>query len=312
MLGIINTIFILIFLFYILGKSADKIVFNARIIAEKLGIPIVFLGAILGFLTSIPETAIGINAIIKNIPSIAFGNLLGGIIVILCLVLGLNLVLNRKINTDGEVRHILPIFFLIFLPILLSTDGKLGYIDGLIIITTYFLVLYYLYVKEVNFSIGHISTSRGGHMAKEWMYLIISAVIIVVASNLILKETTLLLQQIKISPFIIGLVFFSLGTNLPEIAVMFRSWKRGASKLSVSHLLGSAMANVLIIGIFSVIKTTTIQINTSFFLLVGFIFLAVMMVLLFYKTQKKLSRTEGIMLLIVYTVFVISQIYYSN
>lgn len=311
MLGLINTIVILASLFYILGKAADKIVFNTRIIAEKLGIPVVFLGIILGFLTSLPETAIGINAIINNIPGIAVGNLLGGVVVILCLVLGVNLVLNRRISTNGEFINILPIFIFLFIPLFLGFDGALGYFDGVVIILAYLGLLYYLYKKDVNFALGKITATRGGRMAKELFYVVISSIIIVIASNMIVREASFLLNQMKITPFFMGLIIFSMGTNLPESAVMFRSWKRGSSDLSISHLMGSAMANVLIIGIFSLFGSLNININISFYLLFIYFVLISVLLLYFYRSDKELTKNEGFVLLAVYFIFLITQIYYA-
>ena len=216
MLGLINTIVILAFLFFILGKAADKIIFNIRIIAEKLGIPVLFLGIILGLLTSLPETAIGINAIINNVSGIAVGNLLGGVVVILCLILGINLVLNKKVSTSGEFIYLLPIFAFLFTPLFFGLDGTLGYFDGIAIIFVYIGVLFYLYKKDVHFTLGRITGARGGKMAKELFYVIVSLVIIIVASNVIVKEASFLLEQMNMSPFFMGLIIFSIGTNLPE------------------------------------------------------------------------------------------------
>lgn len=310
MISIINTAAILFFLFYILGKSADKIVHNVRIISEKMGIPIVFLGAILGFFTSLPETAIGINAIINNIQAVALGNLLGGIIVILCLVLGINLILNRKIKTDGKITHIVPIFVFILTPLVLGMDNKLGFVDGLILIISYVGIIFFLYKKNVSFSLINISSSRSSKITREIMYLIISVSVVIIASNLIIRETSLLLQQTNLSPFVVGMLFFSIGTNLPEMAVMIRSWKLGSSELSVSHLLGSVMANVLIIGLFSIYKTMPLTINFSFYFLAIYLVLISVVILYFYKSEKKLTRREGFVLIGSYFVFVIAQILY--
>ncbi|MCU0679486.1 MAG: hypothetical protein MUC28_03530, partial [Planctomycetes bacterium] len=190
MINTINTIFILLLLFFVLGKSADKIVYCTRIIVEKMGVPVVFLGAILGLFTSLPETAIGVNALLNNIEGLALGNLLGGIFVLLCFVLGASLVLNRKTSTDGKITNIIPIFLFFFFPFALGFDGRLNYVDALIIIAGYLAILVFLYKKDANFSLAHVSVSIGDRMAKIWLYLIISVVVIILSSNLIVREAT--------------------------------------------------------------------------------------------------------------------------
>ena len=108
----ILTYFIIItLLFYILSGAADYVVSKITEVAERFKINILSLGMALGVLTTLPEFFVGVNSMASDIPTLSFGNLMGGIIVILCLVVGFSLVLNRRIKTDGKNSGVLPIIF---------------------------------------------------------------------------------------------------------------------------------------------------------------------------------------------------------
>src|SRR5688572_30324040 len=142
----------LFILFYALGRCADLVVINIRDIGRKLRLPIFFLGLVLGLLTSLPELAIGINALVQDIPSISVGNLLGGSLVLFCLVLGISILLNRKIKTDGKTGSLLPILGYIFLPLLLGLSGEINFWSGLVLLLLYPTVLLHLYLTHPNSS----------------------------------------------------------------------------------------------------------------------------------------------------------------
>ena len=78
----------LVILFYLLGKSADLMVLNVRRLGEALGVKIFAFGIVLGFLTSFPEIAVGVNSLLLDIRSLSLGNLFGGILVTFGLILG--------------------------------------------------------------------------------------------------------------------------------------------------------------------------------------------------------------------------------
>lgn len=302
-------IFPLLFLFYLLGKAADIVIVNIREIGKKIGIDIFFLGIILGFLTSLPELFIGINSIANDIPEAALGNLFGGIMVIFGFVLGINLILNRKIKTNGEISEYLFAFMYMLFPLLLGLDGKLGYIDGLTLIMLYVYLLYILYVKQKEKNHFQISINKNSNdILKKVFYIIFGIILIIVISELIVKLLLILLNGLNLSIFIIGLILFSFGTNIPELAVSIRSCKKHASDLAISNLVGSAMSNVVIIGIFSFARPFIVEVNSSYFALIFFTISIFAVFLYFYKTERLLTKKEGFALLAIYILFLIVQV----
>jgi Ca2+/Na+ antiporter len=80
----------------------------------------------------------------------------------------------------------------------------------------------------------------------------------------------------------------------------------------MSNLLGSGMANMLIVGVFSVIKPFQVNIDISYYILIGGLVVLFTLVLIFYYTGLVLKRGEGIVLILVYFSFIILQIIFEK
>lgn len=303
----IGIIISIIVLFYILGKSADIVVTSVRKIGEKFGIKIFFLGLILGFLTSLPEFSIGVNALIKDTADISFGNLIGGMFVLFGFVLGLSLVLNRQIRTDGKLSTILPIITYLLIPLLLGLDGVISMLDGVILILLYFFIIYHAYVSGRHIEKDNRITITKKEAVIIFFSLIAGIAFIIVVSNLIISLSLTILDKFNVSKLLIGILFFSIGTNLPEIIVTVRSWKRDVRELSLSNVFGSALANVLIIGLFSFMSPIAVAINGFYFVTILCMVAILALFAYFYETGKELTEREGIALLGIYLSFVIIQ-----
>lgn len=304
-----NTLIIvgLIALFYVLGKAADVVIVNVRQIAERLGIHIFFLGLILGFFTSLPELSIGVNALITDTSTISLGNLLGGVIVLFGLVLGGSLILNRRIKTDGKVGSIVPMLAFMFLPIILGLDGKLSLLEGLLIILAYGFLMYHLYRTHKERDVEKRITISRAEFLKKILFVAGGTVFVILVSDLVIQLTLMLLTRFNIPQFITGLLFFSIGTNLPEITVTLRSWKRHIKELSISNLIGSALANTLIVGVFAFIRPFEIPRTSSFIVTGVFMLLIFVAFARFYRTERELTKYEGMALVALYLFFVIIQ-----
>ncbi|MBI2278810.1 MAG: sodium:calcium antiporter [Candidatus Brennerbacteria bacterium] len=295
----------LIILFYLLGKSADLVVINVRRLGEALGVKIFSLGIVLGFLTSLPELAVGANSLLLNLRALSLGNLLGGIIVVFGLVLGVSVVMNRSIATNARAGSFLPVVIFIMAPLLLGADGAISRIDGAAIIIGYGLVLWYLLARGPHEKFERHDTIRG--IAGKTLFILIGIAAVLVLSHYIIQATLLLTRGLNISPFVIGLVLFSIGTNLPEIIVAIRSWRRNVEELSLSNLVGSAIANPAIVGIFALIKPFTAEVGPPYYLLLIFTLILLAVLNRFYETERRLTRLEGVALIVFYVLFVALQ-----
>lgn len=309
MLTKLLAILFLLFLFFVISKSADLIVLNLRKTGEKLGIKIFFLGMILGLMTTLPEIAISINSSINGIPEISFGNMVGGIIILFGLILPISIILNRKVKTEKHTFLFSIILLFLLLPLILGLKGYLNYIDGIILISSYIVLVYLLYRKHRVTNSVKIEIVNRKEVGKYFMLIILGIIGLIISSNLIVETTIYLLKGYNISVFIIGLLLYSIGTNLPELIIAIRSFKRKVEDLSFSNLIGSAMGNSLAIGALSLAKTINVEVNSSYLFLTIFNFVFFIIFFIFYKTDRLLVRREGIAIFLMYLLFLFGQIF---
>lgn len=301
----------LIFLFIALGWTADFAVKNIKYLGGIFKVRLFAFGILLGLITSLPELSLGVNATIDQATALTVGNLLGGIIVMLGLILGTSLLFNRKIVTDGRLESIIPIALVIFSPILFGFDGKYSLFDGLVMILLYVGLIIHLYRLNKLGNHKQLEITDSNQISKAIVLSIAGIIGVVISSHWIIGITLDLLNYIQLSQFVIGLMVFSIGTNLPEISIAITSWRKKSSELSLSHLLSSSFTNVLIFGVLALMRPISFNVDSTFWL--ASLFLGGILVLFtyFYYSGKKMDRREGAILLIVYILFIVANIYLS-
>lgn len=302
--------FILIALFAVLGFSADLAVKNIRYIAASLKMKLYALGIILGIATTMPELSIGISSSLRGMGGLAVGNILGGVAVIIGLILSINLILHKNIATDNSISATIPAFLVIISPFLLGLDAKFGLFDGLIMMALYLGLVFYLYKSGQQEKGEGLALIDKKKVAKAIFLALVGVVFVVIISNLAIETATVLLEKFDISRLMLGILVFSIGTNLPEITIAFSSWRRKASELSLSYLLSSAFTNILILGILAVLKPISFRMDLSYLMLAGAVSLIMILFVIFSYTKKNLSRLEGFIILAVYFTFFASNIYF--
>lgn len=311
-INIFFNILLLIILFFVLNWSADFTVKNIKYLGLILKIRLFAFGILLGLITSLPEFFLGISATIDRAAALSVGNLLGGVIVILGFILGSILFLNKKIITDGKFSSLIPIALVIFSPILLGVDGVYNFFDGLIMILLYVGLVFYLYYQN---RFDHYPDSNKVKIinrsmtSKAIFFAILGMIGILISSNWIVEITLGLLNHVQVSKLVIGLVVFSIGTNLPEISIAVTSWRKNTAELSLSHLLSTSFTNTLILGILSILNPIVFKAGLPFWTTALFLGMTLIFLVVFYRSKKKLDSREGVILLTMYFLFTIINIY---
>lgn len=330
MLTIFSLAVLAIGFFFILSHGADLLLVNLKSLADKVKVHPVLLGLMLGFLTTIPEFMVGINSIRQGVASLSVGNIWGGIIVILALILGASIVLQREIRTDGRLSVVLPSFIFIIFSLFLGLKGNLNYIDGILLVVFYLIIVYLDFLAGGHYRSDTLTQeallkAEGVNKSKPWigrrlynfqkihrtesMWAIVGLVLVVISSYAIMEIADIFLGIYPLPPFLVGLLIFSVGTNLPEIAVMIRSFKLKSGDISFGHLVGSAVSNVLVLGLLSFMTTIEITVSWRYYFLMMFMTLILGTVAWFYVSEKKFDYREGWTLLFLYLAFVTYELF---
>ena len=185
------------------------------------------------------------------------------------------------------------------MPALLILDSALSRTDGIILVIFYLFFLYYYLREKSNHAENNgikssLLSSVGSFMA--------GALLMVIVARVIVLSSEVLLTRLNVSSFLFGLLVLGLGTNLPELTIMLRSQK-SARDISVANALGSAAANVIILGFLAIFSPLSNLRNTSTLLTAGILMAVTILVVVFFRTRDRLSRTEALILVLIYIAF---------
>jgi len=144
-----------------------------------------------------------------------------------------------------------------------------------------------------------------------YLLLIVGFVLLVKGADLFVEGSSKLAKILRIPPIIIGLTIVAFGTSTPEAAVSISASINGSEGISLGNVIGSNLVNIsLILGLTTVITPMFVQKKTIVkeipLALLGSVALLVMLLdtSLTSETVNSLSRTDGIILLLFFGVFV--------
>ncbi len=103
-------------------------------------------------------------------------------------------------------------------------------------------------------------------------------------------------------------MFLSLGTNLPEFSLAIRAIISGKKDVAFGDYVGSAAANTLLFGIFTILNTGEVVTVNNFFRTFLIMVLGLGMFFVFSRSKHDITQKEGFVLLVLYGVFVASEL----
>lgn len=137
------------------------------------------------------------------------------------------------------------------------------------------------------------------------LYIITGLLLLVVGGNWLLKSSVGLSLKLNISKIIVGLTVVSFATSAPEMIVSIKAALDGFPDIAVGNVVGSNIGNVgLVLGV--VLLINAIQIETNFYKTDWPMKMVASVLLFFFLIlDGKLSRTEGIIFVVLLIVFLI-------
>lgn len=266
---------------------------------------------ILGIFTSLPEFSIGLSATLENRPELFVGNLIGATFALIALLIPAFAVVGNgiRLNHNLDSGRLAFALFVILLPALSALDGALTKIEGFVMVLAYVILM--LIAKQhptLKDRLIFIAAYRQKLGMKQLGAVIVGALLLLGASRMLVDNTLVLSSTLGLSTFVVSLLVFSLGTNLPEILVGLRSVLKKKKDIAFGNYLGSAATNSLFFGLFTLMSQKQHVDGAALQWAAVFLVLAVLGFFLFARTKRTLSRKEGIFLLVIYILFVITEL----
>ena len=307
---------IVIILLFILGlaliiKGGDWFVDAAGWIAEVSGIPRFIVGAtIVSVATTLPELLVSSIAASKGQVEMAIGNAIGSVTVNTALIMALSMVflpvtLRRK---DYLFKSVL-LMGAVALLWALCGDGTLPVARGVVMFAIFALFIWEnirAAKRQDEYSTDEKPEKPTRQtVLKNIALFVLGAAGIVIGSDLLVDNGTLLAQRLGVPENVIALTAVSIGTSLPELVTAITSIVKKEASLSVGNVIGANIIDTaLILPVCSVISGGTLQVAASTIRVDMPVCLAVTMIALIPALiSQRFRRWQGILLIGIYIAY---------
>ncbi len=293
----------------IIATGAKQVVDAAIWIAKRLGISELVVGlTLVAAGTSLPELGVTLVAAFEEHPGIAVGNIVGSNIFNLSFILGA-IALIRPIPTtptlvrrDGSALVLATLLLLV----LIAADLTLSRGDGIILLSG--LALYLAAVIAFGridwIERGQEATDRRGGRCgsllegmKALAMVAFGFALLAAGSHLLVNSSIPIARSLGMSEWVIGVTVVAAGTSAPEFATSLAGVLRGRYGMSVGNLIGSDLFNLLgVLGVAGILHPQVLESEARASL--AALLAMVVLVVVFVRTGWRLSRWEGLILVL--------------
>lgn len=273
---------------------------------------------VMAFAASLPNLFTDVNAALHHLPQIAFGDVVGGNLVDLTLVMAIAVLFGAKsLPAESEMVQKSAIFtsVIAILPIVLVWDKKLDRIDGIVLLGAFALYVWWLFSKEDRFK--KVYRERPKSATKGYFSFLLDMVKIIIFLSLLLVTSYFVINsaqffsvQLGISLSLVGILIVGLGNCFPEAYFSIISARRGENWMILGDLMGSIIVcATLVLGIVALISPFEINDLSPFLVTRIFTFVASLLFIVFIRTGRKISKMEGLLFFSIYIIFLLVEIF---
>lgn len=303
---------LLIIGFILIVKFSDILVDAACSVAHNLKIPKVVIAlTIMAFGTCAPEIAISFKSISAGNGSMALSNVVGSCIINVLMIIGLAAIISPikvKNDTINKEMPLLCLITLIFSILVLDSTlvkalpQTITRFDGIILLLLFMIFIFYLYniIKENK---NKSKTKPKYNMIKSIILVIISIFVVAKSSDLIVDNAVIIANNLNVSHKIITMVIIVIGTSLPELTMTVRSAKKHEFDIALGNIIGTNIFNICIVLGLPLTIYGDVPITDFGIIDFAILFTSVIVLYIFAKTDKKLNKTEGIVMFLIFICY---------
>ena len=296
--------------FVLLYYGANFLVNGSSSIAVSFGVKKIVVGLTLVALgTSMPEFVVSLFGAIEKVDNISVGNIVGSNLANVLLVLGISSVIRpikakrRIFILDFPVLLVITAIFIIF-----CYNGRLVFYEGAILLILFIIYMSFIIANRKVRKGGNVEIKNieRGNIVKNLALSFLGLGGLVIGGNLTVRGAVGLARAFGISELIIGLTIVALGTSLPELFTSVIAVVKKEDDISIGNIIGSNLFNTaFVLGIIPMIYS--LKIDTSVIKFENpFMMVVTILLFVFLFIGKKLSRIEGVFLLILYVLFILN------
>ena len=317
----------------LLIKCGDWFVDGASGIAKKFHVPELLIGAtVVSIGTTLPEVMVSAQSAVGGHSQMAYGNAIGSIICNTALIAAITVAVKpSKVTRRSLIIPVLFFFgaeaFYAFCAYRYKGFSRKNGIILLCVFVAYMVILVIQALKEMKAAKAGTAdaeskeTAEGEKPEKELsmllclVCLIVGAAGIAIGADLLVNNGTIIATSMGVPESVVALTFVALGTSLPELVTAITSLAKGHGALSLGNIVGANLFNlVLVSGLAITLKPFGVPADmkiggqiSSLVVDVPVSFLVMAILTIPTLIRGKLSRFQGILLLVIYAAFCVYQ-----
>ena len=309
---------------FMLLKGSDMFVDASAFIARHFNVSEIIIGLTLVSIgTSLPELATNIYASFSGEAEIALGNVVGSNITNISLILGVAALIGKGLPVPKSmIQRDIPamIFVFIFFFFLCYTgpggdkpDHFLSRLDGLLLLAFFIIYLISLFKnKSAGETTENKEEKHDGHkvqsVLKAVIFFILGLIMITAGSKLAVDNVVYIATKLHIPKELISATIIAFGTSIPELAVTVTGIIKKQGGLALGNIIGSCIFNIVLVMSSAVIISPLSVSSQMLSFILPLMLLCGISLSIFMKTENKLIKSEGFILLLLYVVFIIYNI----
>lgn len=311
--------------FAVLVVGGELLVRGASALSARMGISPMVVGlTVVAIGSSLPELAVGVDAAVRGSPGLVTGNIVGTNIVNLLLVLGLAAAIQPIITARQMLRLDLPaVAAAAVLLLVLSLGGSLTWPAGvlLLLVGVAYTATILWYTKrsraqELSRQAAQVQTvetpdtqdappagwRRG---AVDAVLLLGGIALVILGADWLVTGAVDIASELGVSDALIGLTIVAVGTSAPELVTTVVATLRGQASMAVGNLIGSSVYNIVfILGATVLVAPDGIPVPDEVLRVDMPVLVVVsLLVVLMFRTGRRMSRWEGLLLVAFYAVY---------
>jgi cation:H+ antiporter len=149
------------------------------------------------------------------------------------------------------------------------------------------------------------------HMEKATGMFFMGMALLILASDMLVRIAERIAVILNLPTIIIGMILIAVGTSLPELSFEIAAIRKKEVEMALGNILGSVVANsTLILGVTVLLSPITLNDGIRPYLVATLSFItAFSLFWIFVRSKKQLDRWEGLILLLVFLLFVVFEFF---
>jgi cation:H+ antiporter len=310
-------------------KYATKIAAITKLGKTSIGFTLISVS------TTLPELTVALTAAVSGGAALSIGNAIGSnvfnisaILGIGAVILGVRIYTSCKRNKTPKIKsnNIIPnldtselgniefgLFVASVVPlILLYVSTEAAWLVGLILLVVFGVYLYKLTKVRITTEEkdAEVTPKEKSKLAQYIIVTIIGALGVVVSANFMVQSAISIATTAGVSQQVIGATIVAVGTSIPELTIGVKAILRGHPNLALGNIIGAAFFNTtLILGVtlfVPILMGSAVTLNMAVYLNLIIFSIIINTFFWYFLSRKKITWKEGIVLLTIYALFIIT------